>query len=491
LVLLRIGGITGLSKTIPEWTSLHPLLWGSIFGILCRDALIWILSKISSPPDLSEKDPIRRKMAQNPRPSNKESFWLEPELWFVFFLTVCLVERMLAYHPWSFAEGISFKEGFYFKNFSYRQAFGLSFMVWDNLIPAIWYFLVEERTSRDSDNPIQNWTIGLSLVFLIQSIVMSVQSFLDPLFFMQATGDSLVSGRIAGLFKDSGSASWIYPTLGLFLFWNVWEKKGIWRNNSRYLGMLLIGIGTLAFGFKLGRAFWAILMFAFWLGSMYLLINRFLFRQFWIRALAGLGIFLFSTFFLFSFLWFGKNQSLIPSLKRISENLHSWNLDKGIAGLEDLDPNRVRLAKASLDLFSTQPFFGAGMGSMITELKNPKSMIKTKPEKGFVDSPSNFFLGWLGEFGILGSLLLTLYLSLQAYLRKNLRYFWLLLVPLMTGMQIVHSDGAFFFVFLLLGTKRMDTARSRMLPQRKNLVLGWGIISMGISIHYILYSIFR
>jgi hypothetical protein len=475
--------------TIPDWTSLHPLFWGAVLGILTREALLDIAGRKKAQVAQGERDPLQRRFALNSSPGKKANLWKEPELWFIFFFLILILERFLAYHPWSWQTGIVLEEGFYYAGLSYRQAFQLSWMVWDSIVPATFYILTEERFSKDGDNPAKIWTTGLGIAFLIQVIIILLQSWVSVGVFMQNTNESLLNGRVAGLFRDSGSASWILPTLGLYLAWKTWEKKGIWREKSRIFLLVGILVLTAISGVKLGRTFWivflpglfAFIMIPFWKKNVsYNKYIQMTYRVFLIVFVAMIG---------FSILWFGENQKSIQALARLSLEVKSWVNDDST--LATFGVHRLNLILASWKLFLSNPYFGSGLGSLIVHLKNPNLIDIPRPPDGFVDSPANFYMGWLGDVGILGGFLLAFYLGTTAYLRKNGRYFILLLLPLMTGYQIVHPDGGFFFIFLLLGTRRMEISKASILPYYDKLRLLWMILAIGISFHYLVWVLLR
>jgi hypothetical protein len=486
--LIRFGGIFGGQTTIADWTTLHPLFWGAIWGILIRELLLGYLGRGKIPADPSDKDPIRRRMALNPSPGLKDKFWLEPEIWFVFFISILSIERMLAYFPWSFKTGISFAEGFYIPNLSYREAFGLSWNYWDNLIPVVWYFFTEERCTRDLDNPAKHWLLGLTIAFVVQIIFVLDQTYFINTMGMVATGESVKSLRVAGLFKDSGSASWMLPSIAFYLTWKVVEKRGIWRESSRRLILFSILIFTGVAGLKLGKTFWFIYIVGILGFIFYFISKKIKHPNLYIQKSLQASALIFVILFGFSIIWFGENQKKILSLSNASIVLK--NLVEG-KDLSSIDPNRTILMKASLDLWKEGKFFGQGLGSMVVHLKNPKSSINIRHPEGFVDSPANFYLGWIGETGILGTFVLIFYIALKVYLSKNAKYLIILVIPFMTGYQITHSDGAFLALFFIFGTRVIENSRSKLQKHTNILKNSWIVISIGISLHYLVYALLR
>ncbi|WCL47814.1 hypothetical protein [Leptospira sp. GIMC2001] len=482
LSLVRFGSYSNALVTYPDWTTLHPLFWGAISGILVREILLKIYGHDKFKAGMSDKDPYLRRIALNSPAGEKDSYWKEPEVWFVFFVSILVLERFLEYHPWNWTNGITLTEGFYFKGLSYRSAFGLTWMLWDSIIPVTWYIFTEERTSKNNDNPSRIWLIGLSIVFVIQAVIILIQTSLSPNFMMQNTNLSLISGRVAGLFRDSGSASWIFPVLGLFLAWKVREKKGVWREPTRVTILSLILVVVFCSGFKLGKTFWLT-----YSGGLYVLIGLYIIQKIqypklWIaytfRTIAMLMI-LAATFTL---VWFGENQKLSPSFQKTSLELKQLVRGESIRTVESY---RYDLTKASVDLFTSHPYFGSGFGSMIVHLKDPKSLVKVKPKDQFVDSPANFYLGWLGETGMLGMILLCFYLGLNYYIRDNIKYSILLILPLMTGYQIVHPDGGAFLMMMVLATRVSDNAKVKLKVYADKAKMIWAIIAIGISLHYL------
>jgi hypothetical protein len=128
---------------------------------------------------------------------------------------------------------------------------------------------------------------------------------------------------------------------------------------------------------------------------------------------------------------------------------------------------------------------------MVVHLKNPKSSINIRHPEGFVDSPANFYLGWIGETGILGTFVLIFYIALKVYLSKNAKYLIILVIPFMTGYQITHSDGAFLALFFIFGTRVIENSRSKLQKHTNILKNSWIVISIGISLHYLVYALLR
>ncbi|NCS92712.1 MAG: hypothetical protein GW761_02795 [Leptospira sp.] len=485
IIFVRYGAITSSLVTIPEWTSLHPLFWGAILGILSREHFLIFMGRGKQVADLSDKDPLRRRMSLNPSPGQKLKYWMEPDIWIVFFISILVIERVLHYFPWSFQTGINFSDGFYIQGLSYREAFGLTWMYWDNLIPVIWYIFTEERCSGDADNPNKHWIIGLAIGFLIQAIIILEQTFLNPSLLMQATGESIKVGRVAGLWRDSGSASWIIPTLGLYLVWKIWEKRGTWRESSRRILITVVLVSTALLGIKLGKTFWL----TYGVGSfgflIYFVLRKIQHPNQWLQSLLRAFAILILIGFGFSLVWFGENQKIVPALSNSSIILKKYISGKD---LEELD-YRSNLMNASLDLWKDSKFFGNGFGSMIVHLKDSNSPIKHRPPNNFVDSPANFYLGWLGETGLLGCFLLSMYVFLKTYIAQNKRYLLLLVIPLMTGYQITHADGAFIVFFLIAGSRRIENSRSKLLKNVELLKTIWVVVAVGISLHYLAFAI--
>jgi hypothetical protein len=358
-------------------------------------------------------------------------------------------------------------------------------MYWDNLIPVIWYIFTEERCSSDADNPSKHWIIGLGIGFLIQSVIILEQTFLNPTLLMQATGESIKVGRVAGLWRDSGSASWIIPTLGLYLAWKIWEKRGIWRESSRRVLLITVLVLTAVLGIKLGKTFWLAYGFGLFGFLIYFVLRKIHHPNLWLQSFIRSFVILLMLGFGFSLVWFGENQKLIPALSH-----SSVILKKTISGkeIDELD-YRSNLINASLDLWKDSKFFGNGFGSMIVHLKDKDSPIQHRPADNFVDTPANFYLGWLGETGILGCILLSMYVFLKTYIAQNARYLLLLVIPFMTGYQITHADGAFVVLFILSGSRLIENTRAKLLRNVELMKTIWMIVAIGISLHYLAYAI--
>jgi len=470
LCFVRIGSWTGILKTIPEWTTLHPLFLGGIWGIVAKE---WIQLRS--------------------RPAKERILVGYVHYVFLFFLFVLGLERFLEYNPEfvpfrEFPEKLDFfpKDSYYYPGLSNRQAFQLTWMILDTMIPPIFYFSLEEIFKRDAENPARDYKIGLWVVFFLQSLVIWIQGFLRPEALMQDTGMSLEVGRVAGLFKDSGSASWIFPTIGILLFLEIYNRKGQMRESLRIFLLVLIYLCILVGGIKLGRAFLLIFGAFSLIGLFRILSNRIPVSDVRLRYLIGIFVFLFVSSLFYSLLWFGEYQNAFLSLKKASTE---WKLVQQEISLKRVEARRVGLFLTSRDLFLSSPVFGNGLGSLIVEMKRPNSDLKNKPPDGFVDSPSNFYIGWLADTGILGTIVLGVYVWLNGYIRKSWNRYILLVLPLMTGFQIVHPDGGFFVCFLLLGFVNYERIRWKIAGERPRLF--WFILGIGLSLHFFIFALLK
>lgn len=464
LVFVRLGAWTHILRTIPDWTTLHPLFLGGIWGIIAKEIFVF-----------------------HSKPGKDRLLAASVHITFVFFLISLGLERFFEYHKiWEWS-GIYLKEQYYYPGLSARQAFQHTCFILDSIIPVVSYFLVEECFRRDTENALVDYKKGLLAAFIVQFLISTIQIYLLPTAFMEATGESLKNGRIAGLLKDSGSASWIYPTIGIYLFYDLFLKKGSIPENKRIFLLFLFIILTIMGGWKLGRLYWFLLII-FILGvlviSSYNLFMKFSYPYRIISLVLTISLSLGLILLVFEY---GDRQKNIASLGRISQE---WKMYRSGSSFEKIDPRRISLMKLSMEFFLDSPVFGVGLGSTIVELKRPKSTWKNKPADGFVDSPSNFYLGWLGETGILGSLVLISYVALILFIRKVFFPAILLIVPLMGGYQIVHPDGGFFFIFLLIGLTPYQRVQWMYSPATQLRYL-WFIVSIGVGLHYIVLGLLK
>lgn len=491
IILSRVGSFGNILTTIPEWTTLHPLFLGASFGILVREFYF-------NPGEDRGRRILRRQNHIFP--------WKNPELGILGFLAILILERFLSYHPWSWESGILLTEGFYFESISYRQAFQLSWMVFDTTVPVIWYFVLEwglggfmgkgeadgKNKSSSNNNPTRYWITGLGVAFSIQMLILFIQTWIQPSAFMQDTNMSVLAGRPAGLFRDSGSASWMFPTMALFLMHSVRKMEMGLSHSLKIIYTIAILTGTFLAGWQLGRAFWFILLPSLFAIGMFLLWKKEIHAPKWLSMVYKLLILVSILLVFFSIFWFGGNQTKIPALHRAGIELRS--LSEGTS-LEEIESRRVLLMKASWELFSSSPLFGTGWGAMITHLKDPNSQVQSKPLDGFVDSPPNFFLGLLGEVGILGFLVVGFYILVSIYIRKNGISLCLLILPLLTGYQIVHPDGGFFLLFLVLaGSSKNPYDFQKPYSERvyrERWVYLFLIVSLGISLHFLVRALLQ
>jgi hypothetical protein len=111
--------------------------------------------------------------------------------------------------------------------------------------------------------------------------------------------------------------------------------------------------------------------------------------------------------------------------------------------LESLDKNRFFLNKIAFQDFLDSPFFGKGIAHLPTSLTDPTHSIPN-PEK-IIDNPS-FPLGIMGDTGIIGSLVIILWILYNLKYYQSFFSFYLLFLSGFIGYHIVHPDNAFWIL---------------------------------------------
>lgn len=150
--------------------------------------------------------------------------------------------------------------------------------------------------------------------------------------------------------------------------------------------------------------------------------------------------------------------------------------------IEKIDQNRITFSEIAIKVFSKNILFGNGVGSFIPVLHD-KSYTENK-KFTIMDSAPSLYLGLLSEVGLIGVVVILLWLITSTIGRK-LKYLPLFLIlPFFIGYQVVHPDGAFVSIFLIL-------AISPNVKLYKKTEIISVILIYGFSVLFILHSLFK
>lgn len=478
MIFVRLSSSAGVGFDIP---TLNGLFFGAICGISFREIILEFLGRRDSQVSPKESDFFRKLLVVNPPPSNKKNILLDIQFAIIVFLIVLTLERFITYFNAPFLKGFGVLETMYLPDISSKSAFALSMKTIDSLIFPLLYFFCEERTSPQTSSPYSHWGLGLSIGLLINLVVLFSQNFYSMKIFSANTNESLSVNRTMGLFRDSGSSSWIIPTLLSFFIWRITQKKGEWRTSTKLIILFSLLVVSILAGLKQGRAYWAILFI-----TIFIILMIFIYRKIQNKILKiafspiVIAVFCVSIFL---FVKIGTKFQSKTSVDRISENLGTL-FEKNAkieSSLTKIDPNRFPLSVIAIHLFSKNIFFGNGTGSFILALYD-KSIV---PKKTFamIDSAPSLYLGLLSEVGLFGTIIICLWLINSSIGRKSKSHLYLLILPFLIGYQIVHPDGAFFALFFIL-------AVSPNVKSYRNFEIISVILIFCLSAFFIVHSLF-
>jgi hypothetical protein len=347
---------------------------------------------------------------------------------FSFFIFL-IVERFLIYYNFPLFNGFTIQETMYLPNLSSKEAFASSMNLSIGLLFPLLYIFIDKTSNKKK----YELEIAFLLVLLVNFFIIQIQSFY-PNFLTQNTNLSLEVYRYPGLFRDSGSSSFILGTISVYLLnfflKDIYLKRKLEKFYYSFVLLFLMIIFWL--GKSQGKAYWFILLFGFIYFALELKNKKLLYS-------AIIFIILFSIFAYFQ-------------VKVFSDLVHkiftSIQLGFSKESILSFDPPRYYLNLMSLEIISHSPFLGEGIGSFIVSLYD-SSLALTNP-KNIVDNPGSFFLGIISEIGILGTLVLIINLPWNQKL-------FLLIPGLCIGYQISHLDSATFIIFYVFYSQRTNS----------------------------------
>lgn len=387
---------------------------------------------------------------------------------FIFFLSVLLIDRYINFFHFPLLTGTEIQDYFYFPNEPSRSLYSLSANIIIPMLYALIYFYAEERSFYNyNQGAFRDFGEGILYAFAIQSIVIFIQTFISLDFLAQGTNNAPLLGRATGLFRDAGSATWMYPLLLIYsLHYAVKELNISHPKHILFLSLFLLFLGGIL-GYRQGRAYNLILFFSFVLFHIKNL-KRYKNNLGIFQTIAYVFLLIWATTVGFYFFAKFTNEGKLWSL------ITSFSIgDSSLARLLNLDPARTYLNEVALRVFSENPFLGGGIAGVTVSLKNPNFSISNP--NGIVDGPGSLYTGLLADVGILGTTVVLLWVGLQIYWRSHLSFILYLIVPMLFGYHISHPDGA-VFILLLIGPLH----RLKIIPDKRSKIVSLSIILISL-----------
>ncbi|HRG46437.1 MAG TPA: hypothetical protein PLG41_09565 [Leptospiraceae bacterium] len=444
LLLVRVAPIFGMQSPL---ITLMGVFLGGVFGNFIREIITYFRNRKSN---LLNTDTEYLPLLTNPL------FLL------ISFLLIITLDRFLILFNAPYLKGFGILETMYVKGVSSKEAFALSMETITHLLFPLLYFYSEELREEDKTEIRKDWKLGVLIGLGIHFGIMFLQIFWNRNFLATNTNLSLEANRVMGLFRDSGSSTWIVPVL-CFLFYKSLPEKditGSWSltfinrktssktrskdllSKKKHFILLLFFVIQFILAPYQGRGFWLLLL----VGIVFLLYSIWKENQerlpsinrFWVIATFGLFLIILyqiprttgSTF----------DKLLLIPIKFISMVQAKENPFLAV------DSQRYYFNLAAWKVFLQNPLFGDGVGSFVVNLKDPTLGLFIPENK--IDNPS-FFMGILSEIGIVGLILITLYLLIAVSIRENILLLILFLLSLSFGYHVVQPDSGFVILLVL------------------------------------------
>ena len=420
LTMVRLGPILGIQSQL---ITLMGVFLGGVFGNLILNFIQYYRSK------KSELNFENNSMSLELFNSN---------LLLILFLVILTLDRFLIYFNAPYFNGFGILETMFVPGVSSKEAFALSMESICNLLFPLLFFYAEQISNSDKEKIIKDFRAGVLIGLFIQFIILFLQIYWNENLFAENTNLSLEAHRVMGLFRDSGSSTWIIPILCFFCYEDILENKKLIY--SSLLGLILIQLLIAPYQ---GRGFWLIFFFGLLaLGFMLLKKNAI---KLTLKNYLSVFFVIFVVLIILYQIPKAPNSSL-DRLLSIPFKIISI-LQNSASSMSEIDPHRYYFNLAAWNLFLQEPLFGNGIGSHILNLKDTKLKIYTPENK--IDNPS-FYFGVISEIGIMGVIILILYTLNRFQIKKNILLALFLLPAFSIGYHIVHPDGA--FVILLIWT---------------------------------------
>ena len=444
LLLVRVAPIIGMQS---PFITLMGVFLGGVFGNFTRETITYLRNRKSN---LQNTDTEYLPLLTNPL------FLL------ISFLLILTLDRFLILFNAPYLKGFGILETMYVKGVSSKEAFALSMETLTHLLFPLLYFYSEELRGNNRGEIQKDWKLGAFITLGIHFGIMLLQIFSNRNFLATNTNLSLEANRVMGLFRDSGSSTWIVPILCFIFYKSLPEKDiiGSWSltfinrkissktrskdllSKKRYFLLLLIIAIQFILAPYQGRGFWLLLL----VGIAFLLYS--IWKENRERLPSINRLLVIGTFSLFLIILYQiprTTNSTFDKLLQIPVKFIS-TVQAGDNPLLALDSQRYFFNLAAWKVFLQNPFFGDGVGSFIVNLKDSTLSLFIPGNK--IDNPS-FFMGILSEIGIVGLIIITLYLAIVISIRENILLPILFFLSLSFGYHIVQPDGGFVVLLVL------------------------------------------
>ncbi len=364
----------------------------------------------------------------------------------IFFLSVLLFDRFIVLFNAPFFRGMGIQETMFFPNLSSHSAFTISAGLGLGLIFPLLYFMQEESNITDRRKGAElsaHFRAGLWAVLLLNTPVILIQTYFNVNFLASGTNNAYQYERVTGLFRDAGSASWIFPVLVLFFYRHLalygkkfqksFQISSLKKENFIFILSFTVLTALLVLGIRQGRAYWLIS------GLGYPVITYLIYRKRNKKIILALALFCAVSL---------PVILSLPTMTRLRNSVSSvYSSGSLLKAFEAADSERFFLNRAALEVFHDSPVFGDGLSSLIPNLFNPDFPIRHP--SGIIDNPGMILTGVLSDTGLFGLLTLIIWVSMHSYSRKRFAGLLFLAVPSLTGYQAVHPDSAFLYLMLV------------------------------------------
>ncbi len=489
ILLCRISWI--IEPSLPfHLTDLVGLFVGSISGIVFRETAL-VCSGVGEIPLPKQSDFfVTQWQIRNPLSVKQESLFFQTPFYFLYWLVICIFCVFLLGFGFSFLKGYGIPEYQYLDGISSRVFLSVPTNIFLSVGLPILYFFAEERFSSTTNKEFikKHLFFGLFLGFLIQLVVMFVQTIFLPIFFSNGSNSSLLAERYPGLFIDSGSSSWLLPTLGFLFVIFLYKKSERTKESFGYFLLIVLFFIVTFLGFHQAKAFWVIWAVSLFVGAVWVIPSKWIHNRKILWAVRGTLI-LFTPLLLSVLFWSFSKLTTPGPVQELGKRYVSFQTSfwekKNFSAFQSLDQTRFELLSVTYEGISKQPWTGNGLGSLPVILRDV-SRTGTKITSELIDVPSNFLMAVLHDVGIFGLLILIMLTTLFVWERMSYLSILLLLLPFQFGMQTQHADGGFFVMYLLFYPLAEVPTGSRLLRISNWFKYSVLILAIGLPLHYFL-----
>ena len=445
--------LSGIENILPA----AGLFAGAVGGILSR-TLLGLFLKVESS---KETDPLRKIAGVNRPVLRQMSFLKHPSSGMLVFLAVLALERFVVYYNAPWVKGLGILPMQYLPGMESRQAFFQSAIAISFYLLPLLYLVMEQKSSPDI-SPIRNHFInGLVIVYFLNFVW----------FFVMPEVFTLPSG--SGFFASRFSISWILPLLLAVFILELGQKKGVWRDFTRYVFAVALFAAS-AWLLKYLDTLYVFLWTSAVLGmGGYFLFS---FRSGWKYRLTISGVLL----VLIAALYFYMNHNpQSPHFAELHNKLELLQKHPMADNLKRLSPGYYFQNRAYWDLFADNTVFGRGVGSLKIAIQEVDPNNRRYP--GDAADSGSLLLRMLFETGLAGSAVISLWFFIQAYIRSNSVVPFFLILPAIAGNAGGSVEGAFLILLLLFLSQ--PSRQISWMPLANAFILG-------VSVLYFIHSLY-